>query len=94
VACLAGLSSSAVAELQPLVLDPARSGRAGITERDQNMPDRFDQLIVMNTGLPVGEPISDGFAMWNSYAASDPDIPVAGLLAMSSPGALNPFGGA
>ena len=56
-----------------------------------DMPDRFSRLIVMNTGLPIGEPISEGFAMWKSYAASDPDIPVAGLVAMSSPGALNPF---
>lgn len=26
------------------------------------MPDRFTRLLVMNTGLPIGEPVSEGFA--------------------------------
>jgi pimeloyl-ACP methyl ester carboxylesterase len=54
------------------------------------MPERFARLLVMNTALPVGEPVSPGFAAWKAYAASDPDLPVAGLLALSSPGALAP----
>jgi pimeloyl-ACP methyl ester carboxylesterase len=55
------------------------------------MPDRFSRLIVMNTGLGLGEPVSAGFDMWKTYAASTPDLPVAGLVALSSPGALNPY---
>lgn len=55
------------------------------------MQGRFDRLLVMNTGLPVGEPVSPGFAAWKAYAASDPDLPVAGLIALSSPGALSPY---
>jgi pimeloyl-ACP methyl ester carboxylesterase len=54
------------------------------------MPDRFARLLVMNTALPVGDPVSPGFAFWKAYAASDPDLPVAGLVALSSPGALSP----
>jgi len=54
------------------------------------MPERFSRLLVMNTGLPVGEAVSPGFAAWKAYAASDPDLPVAGLVALSSPGVLAP----
>jgi len=54
------------------------------------MPERFERLLVMNTGLPIGEPVSAGFAGWKAYAASDPDLPVAGLVALSSPGVLAP----
>lgn len=53
-------------------------------------PERFARLLVMNTALPVGEPVSPGFAGWKAYAASDPDLPVAGLLALSCPGVLAP----
>jgi pimeloyl-ACP methyl ester carboxylesterase len=56
-----------------------------------DMPERFTRLLVMNTALPVGEPVSPGFAGWKAYAASDPDLPVAGLLALSSPGVLSPL---
>ena len=65
-------------------------GLLGLT-LPMDMPERFSRLIVMNTGMPTGEPLSPGFAAWKSYAASDPDLPVAGLIALSSPGALNPF---
>jgi haloalkane dehalogenase len=54
-------------------------------------PDRFKRLIVMNTALPIGQPLSPGFAGWKSFASQFHDVPVAGLIALSSPGALNPF---
>ena len=44
-----------------------------------DMPDRFSRLIVMNTGLPTGAPISPGFAAWKSFASQFRDIPVSGL---------------
>ena len=56
-----------------------------------DMPGRFARALVMNTALPVGAPVSAGFAAWKAYAASDPDLPVAGLVALSSPGALSPY---
>jgi pimeloyl-ACP methyl ester carboxylesterase len=55
------------------------------------LPERFARLLVMNTGIPVGRPVSDGFAAWKAFAAAHHDIPVAGLVALSSPGALNPY---
>jgi len=50
------------------------------------MPERFARLLVMNTVIPVGKPVSPGFEMWKSFAGTFKDIPVAGLLALSSPG--------
>ncbi len=54
-------------------------------------PERFSRLIVMNTALPVGGSLGPGFAGWKSFASQFHDVPVAGLVALSSPGALNPF---
>jgi haloalkane dehalogenase len=56
-----------------------------------DMPDRFARLVVMNTALPTGARVSDGFAAWKTFAGSYHDVPVAGLIALSSPGALNPY---
>jgi pimeloyl-ACP methyl ester carboxylesterase len=56
-----------------------------------DMPERFARLIVMNTALPVGASLGPGFAGWKGFASQFHDIPVAGLVALSSPGALNPF---
>ena len=51
------------------------------------MPERFARLLVMNTAIPVGKPVSPGFVMWKTFAGTFRDIPVAGLLALSSAGA-------
>jgi haloalkane dehalogenase len=41
------------------------------------LPDRFDRLVIMNTGLPTGdEPPSEGFKRWRDFAASVDDLPV------------------
>jgi pimeloyl-ACP methyl ester carboxylesterase len=56
-----------------------------------DMPERFARLIVMNTALPVGASLGPGFAGWKQFASQYRDIPVSGLIALSSPGALNPF---
>jgi len=50
------------------------------------MPERFARLLVMNTAIPVGKPVSPGFEMWKTFAGTFEDIPVAGLLALGSPG--------
>ena len=54
-----------------------------------DMPQRFARLIAMNTALPTGEFLSDGFAGWKAYAASFNDLPVAAILSLASPGALD-----
>jgi pimeloyl-ACP methyl ester carboxylesterase len=55
------------------------------------MPERFTRLLVMNAGLPIGEPVSEGFAFWKSFAANAPEIPVAGLIMSDALGAANLF---
>lgn len=53
------------------------------------MKDRFKRLIVMNTALPTGSSLGEGFEMWKSYAALFTDIPVSGLMASSCPDVLD-----
>ena len=65
-------------------------GLLGLT-LPMDLPGRFRRLVVMNTGIAIGKPISDGFAAWKAFAGSYHDVPVAGLIALSSPGALNPY---
>lgn len=49
------------------------------------MPERFTRLLVMNTTIPVGEPISEGFASWREFNRSRPDLDIAGLFQRSQP---------
>lgn len=65
-------------------------GLLGLT-LPMDMPTRFSRLIVMNTAIPIGRHISDGFDGWKAFAAVYHDVPVSGLIALSSPGALSPF---
>jgi pimeloyl-ACP methyl ester carboxylesterase len=65
-------------------------GLLGLT-LPMEMPERFTRLLVMNTGLPIGEPVSEGFAAWKYLAASAPEIPVAGLVVSDALGAANPL---
>jgi hypothetical protein len=54
-----------------------------------DMPERFAGLVVMNTAMPTGGPISDGFAVWKQFASMAPEIPVAGLLATDAREAMD-----
>jgi pimeloyl-ACP methyl ester carboxylesterase len=65
-------------------------GLLGLT-LPMEMPERFTRLLVMNTGLPIGEHLSDGFAGWKALAANAPEIPVAGLIMSDVLGAANPM---
>ncbi len=42
--------------------------------------DRFTRALIMNTGLPIGEFLSEGFAFWKNFAATAPEIPAGGLV--------------
>ena len=54
-----------------------------------DMADRFSRLIVMNTALPVGESLGEGFDIWKSYASQFNDVSVSGLLAANCPGVVD-----
>lgn len=49
------------------------------------MPERFARLLVMNTAIPVGEAVSDGFERWRSFNRSQPDLDIAALMQRSQP---------
>ncbi len=63
-------------------------GLIGLT-LPMDLPGRFTRLLVMNTAIGVGAFLSDGFAFWKNFAASAPEIPVAGLIATDALGAVN-----
>lgn len=49
------------------------------------MPDRFARLLVMNTTIPLGAPVSVGFDRWRTYNRSQPDLDIAALMQRSQP---------
>lgn len=45
------------------------------------MADRFERLVIMNTGLPIsGKPLSPAFMAWRAFAARTGDMDVGGVL--------------
>ena len=51
-----------------------------------DMPERFERLIVMNTGLAVGNSPGEGFDAWKAYNRSQPDLDIAALMKRATPG--------
>jgi haloalkane dehalogenase len=50
------------------------------------MTDRFNRLIIMNTGFATGEmPLGDGFKAWQLFNRSQPDMDVAALMQRGTP---------
>jgi haloalkane dehalogenase len=50
-----------------------------------DLPGRFSRLIVMNTALPVGESLGEGFQRWKDFASSQPDMDCGALVKWSCP---------
>ncbi|MFP3945197.1 MAG: haloalkane dehalogenase [Alphaproteobacteria bacterium] len=48
-------------------------------------PSAITRLLVMNTGLPVGESPGEGFEAWKDYVANNPDFSVTGLMKRATP---------
>jgi haloalkane dehalogenase len=60
-------------------------GLLGLT-LPMDMPERFEQLLVMNTALGTGDaPLSEGFLAWRAWANKNPDMDVAKLMERSCP---------
>lgn len=50
------------------------------------MPERFDELLVMNTTLGTGDqPLTQGFLEWRAWNNKNPDMPIAALMKRSTP---------
>ena len=47
-------------------------------------PQRYDYLLVMNTGLGLGQ-VTEGFRQWRAYNNSQPDLAVGKLLKRATP---------
>ena len=47
-------------------------------------PERFAAVVVANTGLPVGTPMSDGFLQWLEFSQSTPDLPIGQIVNMGT----------
>ncbi len=54
-----------------------------------DLPGVITRLLVMNTAIPIGEPVSAGFAGWKMFSSIAPEIPVAGLIASDVQGEFN-----
>ena len=53
-------------------------------------PERFAGVVVANTGLPVGKPVSEGFMQWLAFSQSTPDLPIGQIMALGTQRTLNP----
>jgi haloalkane dehalogenase len=49
-----------------------------------DMPERFERLIVMNTGLAVGVSPGPGFEAWKAYNRAQADMDIAALMSRAS----------
>jgi pimeloyl-ACP methyl ester carboxylesterase len=59
-------------------------GLLGLT-LPMEMPERFSRLIVMNTGLAVGNSPGPGFEAWKAFNRSQPDLDIAALMKRATP---------
>jgi len=60
-------------------------GLIGLT-LPMDMADRFERLLVMNTGLGTGDvPLGEGFLAWRAFANSKPDMDIAALMKRGAP---------
>jgi len=58
-------------------------GLLGLT-LPHEMPGRFTRLLVMNTGLGIGQ-VTEGFRQWRAYSNTQTDLPVGKLIARGKP---------
>ena len=60
-------------------------GLIGLT-LPRDMANRFERLIVMNTGLGTGDvPLGEGFLAWRAFSNSKPDMDIAALMKRAVP---------
>jgi haloalkane dehalogenase len=53
-------------------------------------PDRFDRVVISNTGLPAGDgKVTDAFLAWQKFSRETPTLPVGRLVAGGCVGALD-----
>ncbi len=50
-----------------------------------DMPERFARLLVMNTAIPTGTKVSDGFERWREFNRAQHDLDIAALMKRADP---------
>ncbi|WP_322857466.1 haloalkane dehalogenase [Mycobacterium shigaense] len=53
-------------------------------------PERFAGVVVANTGLPVGTPLSESFMQWLAFSQSTADLPIGQIVAGGTDRELTP----
>jgi haloalkane dehalogenase len=53
-------------------------------------PDRFDRLVIANTGMPTGSGMSDGFQQWLTISQTIPNFPAGMIVNMGTTRELTP----
>lgn len=62
-------------------------GTLGLTlPVDTGFRERLSRLLVMNTVLPIGEPLDPHYYAWRSLVRSTPDLPVGAWIQEATPG--------
>ena len=67
-------------------------GLIGLTVATE-LPERITRLVIMNTGLPIGEePMPDAFLKWREFARRIPNVPIGRVIKMgvAKPEKLSP----
>jgi haloalkane dehalogenase len=52
-------------------------------------PERFKRVVIMNTFLPVGKPLSPFFKLWQKFARYHPSLPIGGIIQQGTYGKLS-----
>lgn len=53
-------------------------------------PDRFDRVVIANTGLPIGTGMSEAFEQWRAFSQTTRDLPIGTILNGGSSRTLSP----
>jgi haloalkane dehalogenase len=53
-------------------------------------PERFARVVVANTGLPSGNPVSPAFEQWLNFSQTVPELPVGQIVNMGTVRELSP----
>lgn len=54
-----------------------------------DMQERFKKVLVMNTGISNGQPLSESAKQWMAFSAAIPEMPVGGFLACDAGSAVD-----
>ena len=60
-------------------------GLLGLT-LPQDMPERFNRLLIMNTAIMTGQVTGTAFGQWKAFIESNPNVPIGKIMKKHTPG--------